>query len=358
MMLTKADRAWEVIRSADPMNSIDVTGAASAADVQDLLRRITADEPIVLPATERAPDILTVLDHGAGVGHRRWRIGGGLAAAVVVVVVLAAITVASRQHRGSSTSVASRQTTAAGYSKALLSELRLPTGTRSVTAAPIPELKQSPYTGNGILNARVAWWVVPASFEAAVAAFNRTALPAHWKITASSMAGAGPSSNGWDIEVRDPRARFVSSVTVVIAAHDNVTGLVAQVDTFAIPVRSPAQVIAPSADSGTFTITGAGRAEYGGFSGARVLLLARQINAAPTYVLLTVISCPPTSRTMTVTLRSGSRHWSLDISPGSNLCSIPSLIGTSGARIDLTPSAALIKDVLTAAGLPSNYLSR
>lgn len=358
-MTTKADYVWDLIRSADPMNSLDVTGAATAPDVQDLLRRITIDDPTVLPDSDQTVHVLPVLDRALERTDRRRRpVAGRPAAAVVVVLLVAAVTTVWRQHRGGSTLAPERQTTAAGYSKALLAELPLPTGARSVAAAPIPELRQAPYTGHGILDARVAWWAVPTSFRAAVAAFNRRPLPVHWKISASATGGAGPSSNGWDIEVRDPRARFVASLTVVIAAQGNVTGLLVQVDTFAIPVRTPAQIIPPSADSVTFTITGLGRAEYGGFSGARVAVLARQINAAPTFVLLTEISCPGPTRSMTVAFHNGSRRWSLKINDGSFLCNTPSLTGSSGTPIDLTPSAGLLKDVLAAAALPSNYLTR
>ena len=359
-MIMKTDDVWELIRSADPMNSIDVDGAAGEPDAQRLLRRITADDPTVPLAVDRVANVFTASDRSmGGVDRRRGRIAGGLAAAVAVVVIVAAISVVSRQHRGGSTLDPARQATAAGYSKALLSELPLPTGSRPVAAAPIPELRQSPHLGNGILESRIGWWTVPTSFTAAVAAFHRAALPTYWKIPASSTGGAGPSSNGWNIEVRDPRARFVSSLTVVIAAHDNVTGLLAQVDTFAVPVRSAAQIIAPSADSATFTVSRAGGAEYGGFSGARVALLARQINAAPTYVLLpTGIKCAPPLERMTVTLHSGSRQWSLDLNGGNNLCGTLSLTGTSGTHIALTPSAALVKDVLIAAGLPGDYFSR
>ena len=359
-MTARPNDVWDLIRSADPLKSIDVTGAVDGSAAQDLLRRIATDDPSVATASgQGVVNVLTLLDHvPRRVERRRRGVAGRLAAAVVVVVVVVAGTAVWRQHRGTQTVSPDRQTTAAGYSKALLSELPLPSGARVAATAPIPELKQSPYTGNGIRDAHVAWWAVTTSFSAAVASFNRLALPVHWKITASSTGGAGPSSNGWVIEVRDPRARFVSSVTVVIAAHAGTTGLLAQVDTYAIPVRTPAQIIAPSADAITFTIRGPGRASYGGISGPRVALLARQVNAAPTYVMLTVISCPAEPRSVTVTFRSGSRSWSLQVSGGNALCNTPSLTGTSGAVIDLTLSQALLTDVCTALGLPSNYLNR
>lgn len=230
--------------------------------------------------------------------------------------------------------------------------------------APIPELKQAPLTGNGILNAQVAWWTVPGSFAATVAAVGRTAgRPAHWKVPVSSTGGAGPRSNGWLIEVRDPQARFVSAVNVTVGAHGTTVAMAAQVDTYAIPVRTTEQVIPAAVDAASFTIGGGGGRTYSSrltlsISGPQVRALAEEINATPTYVILAVASCPAPQGSITVTFRSGSSRWSLDINNGSALCNTPTLTGSNGRLISLSPSTTLLTDVLAAVGLPSSYFER
>jgi hypothetical protein len=363
-MITKTAAAWDLIRAADPMNSINISGASNEPDAQDLVRRITTGQLTVSRDPNEQQDVVTALGRQPErtFGPPRVRLAAGLAGAVVAVFAVAAIATVWQQHQTSSTLTPDRQTTAAGYSTALLAELPLPTGARRVAAPPIPELQHSAYTGNGTVNAQVAWWTVPGSFRAAVAEFGRAgALPAHWKITESSTGGTGPRSNGWFIEVRDARARFVASVTVAIATHGSRVGLLALVDTYAIPHRTPGQVISPSTDSATFTFTGGGGRGSSArltlaFSGPRITTLARQINATATFLPLTVASCPPSSGSVTVTFRSGSRRWSLNINNGSFLCNTPSLTGTAGTSINLAPSTSLLTDVLAAAGLPSNYL--
>lgn len=361
-MTTKSAAAWAVIRAADPMNSMDVTGASEAPVARDLLHRITTDHADVPASTGGADDVLTVLDPrlDGHFGPRRRKFAPGLAAAVVIVLFVAAIATVWRQH-GSTTVPPQRQRTAAGYAKALLAQLPLPAGAARVDQPPIPELKQSVYAGNGIVDARLAWWTVPGSLTAAVTKLGRAAdLPAYWKITESSTGEVGPRSNGWFIEVRDPRARFVASLSVVIAAHGTTVGLAAQVDSYAVAVRAPSQVIAPATDSATFTLTGGGgRGPRGRITrtviGPRVTTLVHQINTTPTFVPLTVASCPAYSGSAAVTFRRGSQRWTLHVDNGSFLCNTPGLTGTAGTSIDLKPSTALLTDVLTAAGLPSDY---
>ena len=361
-MTTKSAAAWALIRAADPMNSIDVTGASEAPVARDLLHRITTNHADVPASTSGADDVLTVLDHRPD-GHferRGRRLTPGLAAAVVIVLVVAAIATVWRQH-GSTTLPPQRQRTAAGYSKALLAQLPLPAGAARVGRPPIPELKQSAYTGSGIVDAQLAWWTVPGSLTAAVAQFGRAGdLPAHWRFSESSTGGAGPRSNGWMIEVRDPRARFVASLSVAIAAHGSTVGLAAQVDTYAVAARTPSQVIAPATDSATFTLSGGGGQGPRGritrtVIGPRVTTLALEVNATPAFVPLTVASCPPYSGSAVVTFRRGSERWTLHITNGSFLCNTPSLTGTAGTSIDLRPSTSLLTDLLTAVGLPSDY---
>lgn len=361
-MITRTAAAWERIRAADPLASVDVSGAFEQPTAQDLLRQITAGEPTE-PGLD--DDVLTVLDVGPDrvLASRRRGFMARLAAATVVLLVVAFVFAVRQQHRTAAES-AHRQTTAAGYGKALLAELPLPKGAKRVDTPPIPEVKQSPFIGNGIVDARVAWWTVPGSFATTVAHAGKAGtLPAHWKINVSSTGFAGPRSNGWVIEVRDPAARFVASVNVTVAAHGTTVAMVAQVDTYAIPVRTPAQVIPASVDSATFTFNGGGGRSYSSrltlaFSGSRVRALVHEVNATPTFVMLAVASCPAPTGSVTVTFRSGSGRWSLNINDGSSLCNAPSLTGTGGAAITLTPSTELLTDVLAAAGLPSDYFNR
>ncbi len=361
-MITRTAAAWERIRAADPLASVDVSGAYEQPAAQDLLRQITAGAPTE-PALEE--DVLTALDVGPDrvLTSRRRGFVTGLAAAAVVLVVVAFVFAVRQQHRTAAVS-AHQQTTAAGYAKALLAELPLPKGAKRVDTPPIPEVKQSPVVGNGILDARVAWWTVAGSFATTVAHVGKAGtLPAHWKINVSSTGFAGPRSNGWVIEVRDPAARFVASVNLTVAEHGTTVGMVAQVDTYAIPVRTPAQVIPASVGSATFTFNGGGGRSYSSrltlsFSGSRVTALAREINATPTFVMLSVASCPAPAGSVTVTFRSGSGRWSLNINDGSFLCNAPALTGTNGTAITLTPSAELLTGVLAAAGLPSDYFNR
>jgi hypothetical protein len=219
-------------------------------------------------------------------------------------------------------------------------------------------------TGNGILDARVAWWTVPGSYADAVARIGQaSARPAHWSSRVSSTGGAGPRSHGWVIEVRDPHARFVSSVNVTVAADGTKVGLVAQVDTYAVVVRTPGQVIAASVDSASFALSGQEGASYSStltlsLTGKAVTGLVREINATPTYVVLVQVSCPPPQGSITVTFGRGTARWVLNISAGSILCNTPTLTGADRTSVPLTPSTALLTDVLAAASLPSNYLTR
>ena len=362
-MIAMTTPAWELIRAADPMASIDVAGASKGPAAQELLHRITAAAPYVPEQPSVDHDVLTGPDSWAGRGPGRGRgLLAGSAAAIVVLLVAVGVVAVRREHR-TVTLPPDRQPTPAGYSKALLAELPLPTGARRVDQPPFTELEQFPSTGNGIVDARVAWWDVAGSFTAAVAQVGRArALPAHWDNSISSTGFPGPRSHGWVFEVRDPAARYVASVNVTVAAHGTSVGMVAQVDTWAIPVRTPAQVIAASTDSATFTFTGGGRSYSSRLtltmSGARITTLAHEVNATPTYVVLAIASCPAPQGSVTVTFRSGSRRWSLDINDGSFLCNTPVLTGTDRASINLKPSTTLLTDVLAAAGLPADYFQR
>lgn len=361
-MIVKTTAAWELIRAADPMASVDVSGASDGPAARELLHRITADAPSVWAHDDVDPPFLPVLQPSPGRGVKPERgVRTGLAAAAVVTLAVAAVAVAAarREHRTVALSP-DRQTTAAGYGKALLARVPLPTGAGRVAAPPIPELKQSPSPGTGILDTRAAWWTVPGSFTAAVATFNGAGLPGHWRVSASGMA---PRRQGWVIEVRDPRARFVSSVDVTIAAHGKTVGMLAQIDTHAVAVRTPAQLITASAESATFTFTGGGSGGYSSrltltISGHRITTLAHQINATPTFVMLTVGLCPPPAGRVAVTFRSGSQRWSLTDIDAGFACDTPRLTGSDGTSVTLTPSTALLTDVLTAAGLPKDYFRR
>lgn len=361
-MITRTTAVWDLIRAADPVATVDVSGASKGPAAQELLHRITAEDSTA-PGPYR--DVLTVLEVGPSqvLTPRRHGLVAGLAAVAVVLLLVATVFALRRQHRTTALSP-DRQTTAAGYAKALLAELPLPKGARRADTPPIPELKQSPFPGNGILDAQVAWWTVPGSFAATVAHIGQAGtLPAHWKITVSSDDGTDGHRNGWLIEVRDPNARFVSSVDVTVAAHGTKVGLAVLVDTYAVPVRTTEQVIPASVDSASFTFNGGGGRSYSSrltltFTGSRVKALAREINATPTFVMLAVVSCPAPQGSVAVTFRSGSSRWSLDINDGSFLCNAPMLSGTNGTSVALTPSSALVTDVLAAAGLPSNYFSR
>jgi hypothetical protein len=159
----------------------------------------------------------------------------------------------------------------------------------------------------------------------------------------------------------------VSAINVTVAAHGTTLAMVAQVDTYAIPVRTEEQVIPAAADAASFTVSGGGGRGYSSrltlsVSGPRVTALAGEINVTPTFVPLAVASCPAPDGSVTVTFRRGSSRWMLNINDGSSLCNAPTLTGADGTAIPLTPSMTpsntLLTDVLAAVGLPSNYLQR
>ena len=325
------------------------------------VRHIAADRPDTAGEGVRNEDRLTLLDRERRRAAPQHRLAAGLAAAAVVL--LAAGVVAVVRSGEARTLTAARRTTAAGYSRALLTELPLPPGATGASGPPNPELRQSPLTGNGILDARVAWWTVPGSFSTAVARQGSAALPAYWRMTATSTGGAGPRSYGSVIEVRDPRARFVSSIIITFAAPGQAVGMVVQINTYAIAVRTPPQVIPSSIDAATFAVSGGGGRSYSStlslhINGRQVSTLVGQINAAPTFVVLTVASCPAPLGSVAVTFRSAGERWLLQISNGSPLCNTPTLTGANGRSIGLTASDALLTDVLAAAGLPRDYLDR